>query len=132
MARILVIEDEQDNRDLLRLALELEGHEVTTTLTAEDGIARAESSRPDVIVMDISLPGAIDGLDATRRLRADARFDTVPIIALTAHAMPGDRARALVAGCDEYLSKPIVDLAEFSTLVGRWAAGGRSPAPEGE
>ncbi len=106
MAKILFVEDEPDIRDLVRLALEDE-HGVTVAETAEEGLRRAAEDAPDLILMDISLGGAFDGLEATRRLRADPRFDATPIIALTAHAMSGDREKALEAGCDDYDTKPI-------------------------
>ena len=124
MAKILFVEDEPDIRDLVRLALEDE-HGVTLAGTAEEGLRRAAEEAPDLILMDISLGGAFDGLEATRRLRADPRFERTPIIALTAHAMPGDRERALAAGCDEHWTKPITDLLAFRDMIARVASGGR-------
>ena len=124
MAKILFVEDEPDIRDLVRLALEDE-HGVTLAGTAEEGLRRAAEEAPDLILMDVSLGGAFDGLEATRRLRSDPRFDATPIIALTAHAMPGDRERALAAGCDQHWPKPITDLLAFRDLIARVAAGGR-------
>lgn len=124
MAKILFVEDEPDIRDLVRMALEDE-HGVTVAETAEEGLRRAAEEAPDLILMDVSLGGAFDGLEATRRLRADPRFDTTPIIALTAHAMPGDRERVLSAGCDEHWPKPITDLLDFRDMVARVAAEGR-------
>ena len=124
MAKILFVEDEPDIRDLVRMALEDE-HGVTVAETAEEGLRRAAEDAPDLILMDISLGGAFDGLEATRRLRADPRFDSTPIIALTAHAMPGDRERVLSAGCDEHWPKPITDLLAFRDMVARVAAEGR-------
>jgi CheY-like chemotaxis protein len=125
MAKILLVEDEPDTRELVRLTLELDGHQVLEAATAEEGIARALSGRPDLILMDLSLGGTFDGLEATRRLRADPRFDEIPIIALTAHAMEGDRERSLAAGCDEHWTKPILDLARFKRGVAGAAARGR-------
>ena len=125
MARILLIEDEPDTRELVRLTLELDGHEVMEAGTAEDGIARAHVKLPDLILMDLSLGGQFDGLEATKRLRADPAFDTVPIVALTAHAMQGDRERSLAAGCDQHWTKPILDLAAFRAEVARAAKDGR-------
>ena len=125
MARILLVEDEPDTRELVRLTLELDGHEVVEASTAEDGIDRACRWRPDLILMDLSLAGKFDGLEATRRLRADSTFDDVPIVALTAHAMQGDRERSLAAGCDEHWTKPILDLAAFRQKVARAAEQGR-------
>ena len=124
MAKILFVEDEPDIRDLIRLALEDE-HSVVAAGTAEEGLRRAAEFAPDLILMDISLGGAFDGLEATRRLRADPRFRATPIVALTAHAMKGDRERALDAGCDEHWTKPIIDLFAFKEMVARVAAGGR-------
>ena len=123
MAKILFVEDEPDIRDLVRLALEDE-HGVTVAETAEEGLRRAAEDAPDLILMDISLGGAFDGLEATRRLRADPRFDSTPIIALTAHAMPGDRERVLSAGCDDHWPKPITDLLAFRDMIARVAAEG--------
>lgn len=124
MAKILFVEDEPDIRDLVLLALE-DGHSVVAAETAEEGLRRASSESPDLILMDVSLGGAFDGLEATRRLRADPAFDRTPIIALTAHAMPGDRERALAAGCDEHWTKPITDLLAFCDMVARVADEGR-------
>ena len=127
MAKILIDEDDQDSRDLVRIVLEREGHDVTEALTGEAGLAAATATRPDLILMDVSLPGVMDGLEATRRLRADETFARVPIIALTAHALRGDRERMMLAGCDEHLTKPLDDLAEFTSVVGRFLADGRTP-----
>lgn len=124
MAKILFVEDEPDIRDLVRMALE-EEHRVVAAETGEEGLRRAAEDAPDVILMDISLGGALDGLEATRRLRADPAFDRTPIIALTAHAMPGDRERVLAAGCDEHWTKPITDILAFREMVTRVAAAGR-------
>ena len=124
MAKILFVEDEQDIRDFVLLALE-DGHSVVSAETAEEGLRRASSESPDLILMDVSLGGEFDGLEVTRRLRADPAFDRTPIIALTAHAMPGDRERALAAGCDEHWTKPITDLLAFCDRVSRVAEQGR-------
>ena len=124
MAKILFVEDEEDIRDLVTFTLEDE-HKVVSAVTAEDGLRRASEFGPDLILMDVSLGGAFDGLEATRRLREDPRFDTVPVIALTAHAMMGDRERVLAAGCDEHWTKPIVDLMAFKQMVARVASEGR-------
>jgi len=125
MAKILLVEDEPDTRELVRLTLELDGHEVVEAATAEEGIVRARSNRPDLILMDLSLGGRFDGLEATKRLRADPAFEETPIIALTAHAMQGDRERSLAAGCDEHWTKPIIDLARFKKEVATAALRGR-------
>lgn len=125
MAKILLVEDEPDTRELVRLTLELDGHEVIEAGTAEEGIARARAGRPDLILMDLSLGGLFDGLEATKRLRSDRSFDDVPIVALTAHAMQGDRERSLAAGCDDHWTKPIIDLAAFKREVATVAQRGR-------
>ena len=125
MAKILFVEDEPDIRDLVRLALEDE-HEILSAETAEEGLLQASEHAPDIILMDISLGGALDGLVATGRLRADPRFDRTPVVALTAHAMPGDRERALAAGCDEHWTKPITDLLAFRDMITRVAEEGRN------
>jgi CheY-like chemotaxis protein len=130
MARILLVEDEPDNRDLVRLTLEATGHEVAATATAEEGLARAHAEPFDLVLLDLSLPGEFDGFEAARRLRADRRFDRLPIVALTAHAMRGDRERALAAGCDDYISKPIADLRAFAAEVARIAAAGRDASAQ--
>lgn len=119
MAKILLVEDERDARDLIRAVLEMDGHELIEAPTAEEGVTLALAQPPDLILMDVSLAGPFDGLEATRRLRADAAFDSVPIIALTAHAMRGDRERTLAAGCDDYWTKPITDLMAFKDVVAR-------------
>ena len=106
MAKILVIEDTENNRVLLARRLKPKGHEVITTENAEKGLPLVTSEQPDLVLMDVGLPG-IDGWEATRRLKADAATQRVPVIALTAHAMEGDRERALAAGCDDYEIKPI-------------------------
>ncbi len=116
MARILVVEDNKLNRDMLTRRLERRGYEVTV---AEDGQAAIEAvgvDRPDLILMDMSLP-VLDGWEATRRLKAASETADIPIIALTAHAMAGDRAKALEAGCDDYDSKPV----EFERLLEKMA-----------
>jgi CheY-like chemotaxis protein len=126
MAKILLVEDDPDTRELVRLTLELDGHEVLEAATAEEGIAQACSGSPELILMDLSLGGAFDGLEATRRLRKDPAFNGTPIIALTAHAMDGDRERSLAAGCDDHWTKPIVDLASFKEMVAYLALHGRA------
>ena len=125
MAKILLVEDEPDTRELVRLTLELDGHEVLEAATAEEAIVKACVGRPGLILMDLSLGGQFDGLEATKRLRADPAFDDTPIVALTAHAMQGDRERSLAAGCDEHWTKPIIDLATFKREVATTAERGR-------
>ena len=105
MKTILVVEDVEFNRDLVVQLLEDEYHVVTATNGAQ-GVEVAGREQPDLILMDLSLP-VVDGWEATRRIRADDRLSRTPIIALTAHAMPGDAERALACGCDDYLPKPL-------------------------
>jgi CheY-like chemotaxis protein len=131
MAKILVVEDDRDIRDLIRMVLEMGGHELHEAGSGEDGVAQARLLRPDVILMDLSLAGAIDGLESTRRLRSDPTFDRTPIIALTAHAMRGDHERSLHAGCDEHWTKPIINLDLFREMVERIVTGGRRGGSEG-
>jgi CheY-like chemotaxis protein len=106
VARILVVEDNPVNLELVRDILEAHGHEVLEAANATDGLALLSGELPDLILMDIQLPG-MDGLTATRQIKADARLQGIPVVALTAHAMKGDEERALAAGCDGYVSKPI-------------------------
>lgn len=114
MKRILIVEDVDFNRDLLTQLLE-EEFEVIAAADGRAGIAAAERERPDLILMDLSLP-VIDGWEATRRLKAHADLKTIPIIALTAHAMRGDEAKAKAAGCDDFLTKPIDEAVLFRML----------------
>ncbi|HWO89951.1 MAG TPA: response regulator [Gemmatimonadales bacterium] len=106
MARILLVEDNELNRDMLSRRLQRKGYEVDIAVDGLAGVAQAVEGDYDLILMDMSLP-EIDGWEATRRLRAEPRTAAVPIIALTAHAMAGDREKALEAGCNEYDTKPI-------------------------
>jgi two-component system cell cycle response regulator DivK len=113
--RVLIVEDVEFNRDLLVQLLE-EDYEI---ITANDGGASLELAareRPDLILMDLSLP-VVDGLEATRRIKGDQSLKSIPIIAVTAHAMQGDREEALAAGCDDYLSKPIDEDLLFEKLA---------------
>lgn len=120
MARILLVEDNEDNRDMLSRRLERRGHEVIIAVNGLEGVEKATAERPDIVLMDISLP-EIDGYEATRRIRSDETISRTPIIALTAHAMAGDRERAIEAGCDDYDTKPIELprlLQKIETLIG--------------
>jgi two-component system cell cycle response regulator DivK len=111
--RILYVEDNDDNVYLLKMRLELiEGYEINVAKDGGEAVAMAAAEPPDVILMDLNLP-VIDGWEATKRLKADARTSGIPVIALTAHAMSGDRERALAAGCDEFDTKPI----DFDALI---------------
>jgi CheY-like chemotaxis protein len=105
-SRILVVDDNATNLKLASEVLEMEGHEVLRAVDAEDALHVLRNQLPDLILMDIALPG-MDGLELTRRLKADARFRTVPIVALSAFAMKGDEEKALASGCDGYITKPI-------------------------
>ena len=106
MARILLVEDNEMNRDMLSRRLERRGYEVIVAVDGEDGVARAKVEAPDIVLMDLSLPG-IDGWEATRQLKAAEETSAIPVLALTAHAMAGDREKALEAGCDDFDTKPI-------------------------
>ncbi len=106
MPKILLVEDNEMNRDMLSRRLQRNGHDVVIAVDGEEGIAMAKSDAPDLILMDISLPG-IDGLEAARRIKATPETASIPIIALTAHALAGDREEALDAGRDDYDVKPI-------------------------
>jgi two-component system, cell cycle response regulator DivK len=106
MAKILLVEDNEMNRDMLSRRLERRGYAVAVAADGGQGVELARSERPDLILMDMSLP-VLDGWEATRRLKTDPDTSAIPIIALTAHAMAGDQQRALAAGCDDYDTKPI-------------------------
>jgi CheY-like chemotaxis protein len=121
MAKILLVEDNEMNRDMLSRRLERKNYEVVIAVDGAEGVSKAQTENPDLILMDISLP-VIDGREATRQLKAAPETRAIPIIALTAHAMAGDRDMALEAGCDDYETKP-VDLPrlldKIETLLGR-------------
>ena len=106
MPKILVVEDNEMNRDMLSRRLQRKGYEVVMAMDGAEGVAMAASEGPDVILMDMSLP-VVDGWDATRQLTALPGTQTIPIIALTAHAMAGDREKAIDAGADDYDTKPV-------------------------
>jgi two-component system cell cycle response regulator DivK len=105
MKRILVVEDQEDNRAILRDLLGAAGYAYLEATNGADGIAAAERERPDLILMDIQLPG-VDGYEATRRIKADPALRAIPVIAVTSYALSGDEARARAAGCDDYVTKP--------------------------
>lgn len=129
MPKILLVEDNELNRDMLSRRLERRGYRIVSAVDGEQGVALAGSERPDLILMDISLPG-LNGWDATRRIRQNAATASIPIIALTAHAMSGDRERTLEAGCNEYETKPVdfnALLAKMETLLG--AGSGTASVP---
>ena len=116
MHRILIVEDNEMNRDMLSRRLERRGFEVTTAVDGRDGIAQAISGIPDLILMDMNLP-EIDGWEATRILKSDSRTTHIPVIALTAHAMVGDRERAIMAGFHNYLTKPLTPATFMKDLL---------------
>jgi len=106
MPRILLVEDNEMNRDMLSRRLERKGYETVIAVDGEEGIAKTESDKPDLILMDMSLP-VLDGWEATRKLKANPATQSIPIIGLSAHAMSGDREKAIEAGCDDYDTKPV-------------------------
>ncbi len=106
MTRVLIVEDDELNRDSLRRLLRRRGFEIQLAVDGQEGVDVARAELPDLILMDMSLP-IIDGWEATRRLKAEPATRKIPIIALTAHALTSDRDRALTAGCDDYDTKPI-------------------------
>jgi CheY-like chemotaxis protein len=115
MPKILLVEDNEMNRDMLSRRLARRGYDVTIAVDGQQGVDLALSLAPDLILMDMSLP-VIDGWEATRRVKANEATKKIPVIALTAHAMAGDREQALAAGCDDYDTKPI-DLARLLTKI---------------
>ena len=117
MAAILLVEDNEMNRDMLSRRLTRAGHAVSIAIDGQEGIDKAAGGAPDLILMDMSLP-VIDGWEATRRLRADPATANIPVIALTAHAMSGDREKAIAAGCNDYDTKPV----DMPRLLGKIAA----------
>jgi len=114
MAKILLVEDNEMNRDMLGQRLQRRGYEVLIAVDGAEGVAMAQRDGPDLILMDMSLP-IMDGWEATRRLKAAPKTQAIPIIALTAHAMSGDREKAMEAGADDYDTKPI----EIDTLLAK-------------
>ena len=114
MTKILIVEDNEMNRDMLSRRLVRRGYEVVIAVDGETGIEAARANAPDLILMDMSLP-VVDGWEATRRMKADEALRGIPVIALTAHAMARDRDKALEAGCDDYDTKPI----ELPRLLGK-------------
>ena len=134
MCRILLVEDNELNRDMLTKRLRHRGYEVTPALNGRQGIEMTRSQRPDIVLMDLSLP-EIDGWQAARTLKSDPGTRGIPVVALTAHAMLGDREKALEAGCDDYATKP-VDLPLLLAMIERLTGGRERPAtvasPKGE
>ena len=124
MPKILIVEDNEMNRDMLSRRLERRGFTVVMAIDGGEGVAMARSEKPDVVLMDMSLP-VMNGWEATQAIRADATMAHLPVIALTAHSMPGDREKAMKAGCDDYDTKPV----DLPRLLGKMAALGVA-APE--
>jgi two-component system, cell cycle response regulator DivK len=121
---VLLVEDNEDNRTIYTTILRHFGHEVAEAATGEEGIRLARELRPAVILMDVAMPG-IDGWEATRRLKSDPETAAIPVVALTAHAMAEDRQRAIDAGCESYLAKPVEPrkvVEEVERLLARSAA----------
>ena len=106
MPKILLVEDNEENRDVLSRRLQQQGYTILIAVDGKEGIEMAQSALPDLILMDLNLPD-VDGWEATRRLKAAPETQVIPVIALTAHAVTGDRERALEAGCDNYHAKPM-------------------------
>jgi two-component system cell cycle response regulator DivK len=121
MPKILLVEDNEMNRDMLSRRLARNGFEVAIAIDGGQGVAMATSEKPDLILMDMSLP-VLDGWEATRRVKADATTKAIPVIALTAHAMAEDKEKSLAAGCDDFDTKPVELprlLAKIQALLGR-------------
>jgi CheY-like chemotaxis protein len=114
MPKILLVEDNEMNRDMLSRRLIRSGYEVVLAVDGAQGVALAESEAPDVVLMDMSLP-VLDGWEATRRLKSDPKTRVLPVIALTAHAMAGDEEKARQAGCDDFDTKPV----EYTRLLSK-------------
>lgn len=106
MAKILIVEDNDMNLDMLSRRLERKGYETIAARDGQEGIERSRIDKPDLILMDMSLP-VIDGWEATRQIKANSETKAIPVVALTAHAMQSDREKALEAGCDDFYTKPI-------------------------
>ncbi|NJK69283.1 MAG: response regulator [Microcoleus sp. CSU_2_2] len=114
MAKILLVEDNEMNRDMLSRRLTRKGHEVFIAVDGAEGVSMAIAKLPDLILMDMNLP-VLDGWQATQQIKAGAETSTIPVIALTAHAMTGDREKCMKAGCDDYDTKPV----EFPRLLSK-------------
>jgi two-component system cell cycle response regulator DivK len=131
MPKILVVEDNEENRDSLSRRLQRRGFEVLVAPDGRVGVATAKAEKPDLILMDMNMP-EVDGWEATRQIKADSAMSNVPVIALTAHAMTGDRERAMQAGCTDYHTKPIEFaklLTQIETILRGGAAEAASVAP---
>ena len=122
MAKILLVEDNELNRDMLSRRLIKRGHEVALAVDGAQGVEMAKSEMPDLVLMDMSLP-VVNGWDATRQIKGAPETSAIPVLALTAHAMDGDREKALQAGCDDFDTKPI-DLPRLLEKIDKLLAGG--------
>ena len=122
MPKILIVEDNEMNRDMLSRRLERRGFTVVMAVDGGEGVAMARSEAPDLVLMDMSLP-VMNGWEATQAIRADPAIAHLPVIALTAHSMPGDREKAMEAGCNDYDTKPV----DLPRLLGKMAAFGVEP-----
>ena len=118
MAKILIVEDNEMNRDMLSRRLERRGFAIVMAMDGQQGVDMARSEKPDLILMDMSLP-VMDGWTATQTIKTDAELAKIPVIALTAHAMAGDREKAMAAGCDDYDTKPI-ELPRLLEKIGKF------------
>jgi two-component system, cell cycle response regulator DivK len=116
--RILIVEDNMDTYELVRFILEKNGYDTFLAVNGRDGVDAARKQMPDLIIMDLAMP-EMDGWTATRLLKNNAQTASIPLIVLTAHALPGDRKRAMDSGCDEYIAKPM-DLLELVATVDHW------------
>lgn len=123
--RILIVEDNMDTYELVRFILEKNGFETMLAMNGRDGVNAAAKQMPDLIIMDLSMP-EMDGWTATRLIKGDSSTSSIPLIALTAHALPSDRKRAFDAGCDEYITKPMDLLDLLETVHGWMQKGNRS------
>jgi two-component system cell cycle response regulator DivK len=118
MPKILIVEDNEMNRDMLSRRLERRGFAVVMAVDGQQGVEMARSEKPDLVLMDMSLP-VMDGWTATQTIKGDAELKAIPVIALTAHAMEGDREKAMAAGCDDYDTKPI-ELPRLLEKIGKF------------
>ena len=117
MPKVLVVEDNEANRDMVARRLQRRGFDVVFAIDGAEGVAKSKSDAPDIVLMDMSLP-VMNGWEATRAIKADAATRHIPVIALTAHSMAGDREKAMEAGCDDYDTKPV----DLPRLLGKMAA----------
>ena len=114
MAKLLIVEDNEMNRDMLSRRLKRKGYEIEVAVDGQQGVEMATASMPDLVLMDMSLP-VMDGWEATRRIKSDPATQGIPVIALTAHSMAGDKEKAMEAGCEDYDTKPV----DFPRLLGK-------------